>query len=156
MTATHHLILMLFLFCVGLCVGSFLNVCIYRIPAGLCVIRPRSRCPKCGSPIRARDNIPVLSWILLGGKCRDCRAAISARYAIVELAIGGLFAAVYLVPVAISPTYLWDRAGLLGVLSFDVLCCVPLGVLIAIFLIKYDRRLIAGAVSVGNGVGRQD
>jgi len=70
----------------GLLVGSFLNVCIHRIPRGRSIVFPGSRCPACGAPIRARDNVPVLSWVLLAGKCRDCRAPIAARYPAIELA----------------------------------------------------------------------
>jgi len=68
----------------GLLVGSFLNVVIARVPAGESVVQPRSRCPRCGSEIAARDNIPVLSWVLLKGKCRRCAEPISVRYPIVE------------------------------------------------------------------------
>lgn len=78
----------------GLVIGSFLNVVIYRVPAGLSVVSPRSACPRCQTAIRARDNIPVLSWLLLRGRCRDCAAPISARYPAVELATGALFALV--------------------------------------------------------------
>lgn len=78
---------------VGLMVGSFLNVAIYRWPRGLNLVRPASSCPGCGRPIRARDNVPVLGWLLLGGKCRDCRRPISARYPLVEALNGGLWAA---------------------------------------------------------------
>jgi hypothetical protein len=62
------------LFVLGLVFGSFLNVCISRIPRDQSVVAPRSHCPACGAPIRWRDNIPLLGWILLGGRCRDCRA----------------------------------------------------------------------------------
>lgn len=82
-------------FLFGIIFGSFLNVCIHRLPRDKSVVTPRSACPNCGYPIRAYDNIPVLSWILLGGRCRDCRARISPRYAIVELLSGGLFLACY-------------------------------------------------------------
>lgn len=75
----------------GLVIGSFLNVVVYRLPAGLSVARPASACPGCSTPIRRRDNVPVVSWLALGGKCRDCRTAISARYPIVELATGLFF-----------------------------------------------------------------
>ena len=96
MTPSHHLVLALVIFVLGLCVGSFLNVCIHRIPIGLSVLHPRSRCPSCSTAIRARDNLPVLGWLILGGKCRDCRARISPRYPIVELTTGLLFAGAYL------------------------------------------------------------
>ena len=77
---------------VGLVVGSYLNVVIHRLPEGRSTVTPRSRCPACGAPIRALDNLPVLSWFLLGGRCRDCRAPISPRYPLVEAATGALFA----------------------------------------------------------------
>ncbi len=76
---------------VGLLVGSFLNVVIWRVPRNESVIRPRSRCPQCGHEIRGRDNIPVVSWLLLRGRCRDCKTPISARYPLVELTTGVLF-----------------------------------------------------------------
>jgi leader peptidase (prepilin peptidase)/N-methyltransferase len=75
--------LTVFLF--GLITGSFLNVCIYRIPRRLSIIIPSSRCPSCNTPIKPWDNIPVVSYILLGGKCRFCKAKISLRYPLVEL-----------------------------------------------------------------------
>jgi leader peptidase (prepilin peptidase)/N-methyltransferase len=77
----------------GLAVGSFLNVVIHRVPAKESVVKPRSRCPQCGTEIAPRDNIPVLSWLLLKGKCRTCGTAISARYPLVELFTAALFAA---------------------------------------------------------------
>ncbi|HEV8599532.1 MAG TPA: prepilin peptidase [Gemmatimonadales bacterium] len=80
----------------GLLIGSFLNVCIVRLPAEQSVVTPRSRCPTCGKPVEWHDNIPVLSWLLLGGKCRDCRAPIGIMYPLVELAVGGLWALVAL------------------------------------------------------------
>lgn len=68
----------------GLVVGSFLNVCIWRMPRGQSIVMPSSRCPSCGTPIRVLDNIPVLSYLLLGGRCRHCGARISPRYPLVE------------------------------------------------------------------------
>lgn len=79
---------------VGLMVGSFLNVVVWRVPRGESVVSPPSACPRCGNRIGARDNIPVLSWILLRGRCRGCREPISARYPLVELATGVAFAGV--------------------------------------------------------------
>lgn len=77
---------------VGLLIGSFLNVCIFRLPRDLSVVRPRSYCPECQKPIAARDNIPVLSYILLGGRCRHCAARLPIRYPIVEAVTAVLFA----------------------------------------------------------------
>ncbi|MEA3306550.1 MAG: prepilin peptidase, partial [Elusimicrobiota bacterium] len=69
----------------GLMIGSFLNVCIYRVPKELSIIKPRSLCPKCSKALKFYDNIPVLSFIILGGKCRNCKYPISWRYPIIEL-----------------------------------------------------------------------
>ena len=85
---------------IGLCIGSFLNVVIYRLPLGQSLVSPGSRCPKCGYELRWYDNIPVLSWASLGGRCRRCRAPISMQYPIVELVTGLLFVlVVWLTPV---------------------------------------------------------
>ncbi len=83
------------IFLLGLAFGSFLNVCIYRLPLGLSVVKPRSLCPRCQRPIAFFDNIPVLSWLILGGRCRQCKAAISVRYLFIELLTGGVFLACY-------------------------------------------------------------
>jgi leader peptidase (prepilin peptidase) / N-methyltransferase len=79
---------------VGLVIGSFLNVVVYRVPRGLSVVEPRSFCPHCDAPVLAVDNIPLLSWVILRGRCRRCGAPISVRYPCVELACGVAFAAV--------------------------------------------------------------
>jgi len=76
----------------GLILGSFANVLVHRVPKKESIVRPGSRCPSCGTPLAARDNIPVLSWVLLRGRCRHCRAPISVRYPLVELLTGLLFA----------------------------------------------------------------
>lgn len=108
------IILGFFLF--GLVFGSFLNVCIYRMPQGLSVVSPRSACPACGVPIAAYDNVPVLSWLLLRGKCRNCKVRISPRYALVELLTAAFFALSYYVS-STSPE-LAAEAAKLCVLSF--------------------------------------
>jgi leader peptidase (prepilin peptidase) / N-methyltransferase len=83
------------IFALGLAFGSFLNVCIYRLPRDLSVVHPRSACPGCKRSIAFYDNIPVLSWLILSGRCRDCKTRISPRYAVVELLAGSLFLACY-------------------------------------------------------------
>jgi leader peptidase (prepilin peptidase) / N-methyltransferase len=75
----------------GLLLGSFLNVVIWRVPRGESIVRPPSHCPSCGHAVRPRDNVPVASWLLLRGRCRDCHAPISVRYPFVELATGLVF-----------------------------------------------------------------
>jgi leader peptidase (prepilin peptidase)/N-methyltransferase len=82
-------------FLVGLCIGSFLNVVIARMPENVSVVSPRSRCPRCGAGIAWYDNLPVVSWLLLMGKCRNCKVPISIRYPTVELLTGLLFLSVY-------------------------------------------------------------
>jgi leader peptidase (prepilin peptidase)/N-methyltransferase len=88
-----HLFAVLYAAVLGLIVGSYLNVVIYRVPLGLSTVTPRSRCPGCGAPIRARDNLPVLSYLLLRGRCRACGTRISWRYPAIEAATALLFAA---------------------------------------------------------------
>lgn len=83
-----------FVFLAGATVGSFLNVVIHRLPLGESVVTPRSRCPQCGTPIEAWNNLPILSWLLLRGRCAHCRAPISVRYPAVELLTGVLWVAV--------------------------------------------------------------
>ena len=83
-------------FLFGACWGSFLNVCIYRIPAELSVVKPRSRCPKCMTDLAWRDNIPIFGWLMLRGKCRYCKVPISPRYPIIELITAILFTLVWL------------------------------------------------------------
>jgi leader peptidase (prepilin peptidase)/N-methyltransferase len=92
-------------FVAGLLVGSFLNVVAYRLPRGASLVHPGSHCPGCDAPIAPYDNVPVLSWLLLRGRCRRCGAGISARYPLVELATGCLYALVVVVkhdPVGIA------------------------------------------------------
>jgi leader peptidase (prepilin peptidase)/N-methyltransferase len=83
--------LLLFVGLLGLLIGSFLNVVIHRVPRGESVVSPPSACPACSTPIRPRDNVPVVGWLLLKGRCRDCQAPISSRYPLVEAATAGLF-----------------------------------------------------------------
>jgi len=112
----------------GLVVGSFLTVVVYRVPRGESVIAPRSRCPSCGAPIRARDNIPVVSWVLLRGKCRACKARIAGRYPLTELANGALW-------VAASVKYGDD-------IYTAVVVAVFFSLLLAVSLIDLEHKII--------------
>jgi leader peptidase (prepilin peptidase) / N-methyltransferase len=85
-----------FIFLIGIVFGSFLNVCITRIPEGLSIVHPRSRCPRCETPIKSYDNVPVFGWLWLRGKCRTCGLPISPMYPLVEFATGCLFVLCYL------------------------------------------------------------
>jgi leader peptidase (prepilin peptidase) / N-methyltransferase len=89
-------ILVAWLFALGGVVGSFLNVVVYRMPRGKSIVHPGSACPICGHPIRWYDNLPIVSWLILGGRCRDCRAKISPRYPLVELVTAVLFSGLFL------------------------------------------------------------
>lgn len=85
----------IFLFLTGAAVGSFANVVIYRVPRGLSIVKPRSFCPGCSTPIRPYDNIPLLSWLILRGRCRHCGCRISPAYFLVELTSGVMYVAVF-------------------------------------------------------------
>jgi leader peptidase (prepilin peptidase)/N-methyltransferase len=116
----------------GLVVGSFLNVVAYRLPRDESLVHPRSRCPSCDTQLRAIDNVPVVSWLALRGRCHHCGAAISARYPLVELATGALYAAV----VATQD----DAARI-------VLGLVLVTVLVPITLIDLDHRIIPNVIT---------
>jgi len=103
----------------GLMVGSFLNVCITRLPASLSVVRPRSRCPRCEQPIAWHDNIPVLSWLFLRGKCRGCGLPISPLYPAVELMTAGIW-------MAMALAYPLQFEGLRAALFFTLLLGIAL------------------------------
>jgi leader peptidase (prepilin peptidase) / N-methyltransferase len=96
----------------GLVVGSFMTVAVYRLPRGESVVRPRSRCPSCGAEIGARDNIPILSWLLLRGRCRRCGERISVEYPLLELVTAGL-----VVLAAIRYRDPWQAALVAGLLA---------------------------------------
>jgi len=117
----------------GLLVGSFLNVVVWRLPRGESLVRPRSRCPSCETAIRPRDNIPVVSWLMLRGRCRDCGARIAPRYPLVELATGVLYALVVLA----KDDALDIALGLLLVTA-----------LVPITLIDLELRLIPNAITL--------
>lgn len=122
----------------GLLIGSFLNVVIHRVPAGLSLVSPGSACPACAHPVRAFDNVPVLSWLVLRGRCRDCAAPIAARYPMVEIATGLLFV---LVAWRFGPT---PYAG-------AALVVTAAG--IALVMIDLDHRRLPFGVTAAMGVG---
>ena len=103
-------------FIFGAMIGSFLNVVIFRLPADESIVWPGSHCPKCETPLTAWENIPILSWLALGAKCRTCKAPISWRYPATELATGLLFLAVYLAfGLTFQSLFLWVLVGLMVV-----------------------------------------
>ncbi len=156
------------IFILGACFGSFLNVVIYRLPAGMSLGKPKSRCPRCETPLAAKDNIPVLGWIMLKGKCRYCQLPIAPRYPIVEAVCGCVFLTLLFGELLTGAANLpfrhadhfhvnpgfwlvwfakWD---LLGLYLYH--CCM-LVVVLAITMIGYDghapqRRLSIFAVTV--------
>lgn len=113
---------------VGLVIGSYLNVAIYRIPAGLSTVRPGSRCPRCLSSIRAVDNIPVLSYLALLGRCRRCRGGISPRYPTIEMVTAGLF---------VSSFQLYSDD-----LFSAAVCAALCAVWVVLAMIDWDHRLV--------------
>lgn len=116
----------------GLIVGSFANVVIHRLPLGQSVVRPRSRCPRCGNEIRALDNLPVLSYLVLRGRCRHCRARISPRYPVVEATNGLLYLAIAL---------------LLGPTPRTLVAMALVTSLLILSLIDLDHQLLPDAIT---------
>ena len=129
------LILSAFSFMMGACIASFLNVVIWRVPRGESIVSPPSHCPKCGAEIRWWQNLPILSWLALRGKCAKCRAPISPRYIIVETIGGVLFLAAF-----------W-RFG-----EFAPFMWVWLALMIAGSFIDFDHQLLPDFVTVGGMV----
>ncbi len=138
MNAVHQAIAGGFAFGVGASVGSFLNVCVWRIRARMSLIRPASRCPRCGTTIAARDNVPVLGWLLLRGRCRSCALPISPRYPMVEGVVGLAFAGILLAEIAASPVDLLDRDPWL-VVAWLIYHWTLLSLLVTAALIEHDR-----------------
>ena len=123
---------------VGLCVGSFLNVVIYRLPLGMSLAAPPSHCPVCGYRLRWYDNIPVLSYLMLGGKCRHCRAHISLRYTLVELANTALW---------LGAVFLWRSNILMALVA-----AAASSVAICIFFIDLEHGIIPDRFPVMLGI----
>ncbi len=131
----------------GLLLGSFLNVVVYRVPIGKSVVSPPSACPHCESEIRPYDNIPVLSWLLLRGKCRNCAAPISARYPLVELATSASFALVALgfAPAAFAAT---TSAGAVAAVLVMVAFLYLAAITIALALIDLDVHKLPNVIVI--------
>lgn len=122
-----------FAFVFGTCIGSFLNVCIYRLPEGLSIVHPPSACPHCGGRIRFYDNLPILSYLMLRGKCRFCGAGIAFRYPAVEFITGATALAVYL-------KY--------GLTAAAAVYFVFIAVLLVITFIDLDHQIIPDVISL--------
>ena len=105
-----HKVITIFLFLIGSCIGSFLNVCIYRIPLEKSIVYPPSGCPKCNENLKPRDMIPILSYIMLKGKCRYCKDPISIQYPIVELITGIIIYLKSINATGISTVYKYNNA----------------------------------------------
>jgi leader peptidase (prepilin peptidase) / N-methyltransferase len=135
---------------IGLAVGSFLNVVIYRVPRKESIVTPRSACPDCGTPISNRDNVPVVSWLMLRGRCRSCGLRISPRYPLVEAATAALFVGVALRigAHAALPAFLVMVAGLLALGCIDVETkLLPRRVVYVVFALLVVLLAAAAAIS---------
>lgn len=119
----------------GILVGSFVNVLIHRIPQGLSIVRPRSRCPRCGHEIATRDNVPIVSWLLLHGRCRSCREPIPVRYPVVEGATGIVWAVLT-----------WWALGATGVPGLLPLLLVLGAAGVALWMIDLDHHRLPDAI----------
>jgi len=139
MEALYSSLIYIIFFLVGLIVGSFLNVCIWRLPRGESIIYPGSHCPLCSAPIRWYDNIPLFSFLLLGGRCRSCGGRISLHYPLVELLTGLLFIAIY-----------WSFG-----LSYQTLIYILLASsLITVGFIDLEKKIIPNLITLpGVGLG---
>lgn len=141
---------LLFVIAFGACVGSLMNVLVYRLPRGLDIVSPPSRCPICDTRLTWRENIPVLGWILLKGRCRFCKAKISPEYPIVEASIALLFATIYAVWYMLPPEWTWVRwlrpewatSGLLTTWPMLIIVLTLMSCLAAMTLIDAKTRLI--------------
>jgi len=129
----------------GAAIGSFLNVVIHRVPLGVSVVRPPSACPACSTPVRPYDNIPVVSWIVLRGRCRDCAAPFSVRYPLVELLTALAFAgiAAWQLPAVLATTTLTDA---LAVLLVTIAMLYFAAISIALAAIDLDTHRLPDAI----------
>lgn len=129
----YNYLVEIIVFIFGLCIGSFMNVCIYRVPVSKSIVHPGSMCPKCGNVIRFYDNIPVLSYLWLKGRCRNCNESISIRYPLVEI-ISGLFSlCVFLI---------------FGLSLEGIIYYVFISTLLVITFIDIDHQIIPDTISI--------
>lgn len=132
-----HTVLSVWLFFLGAALGSFLNVVVYRLPRGESIFRPASHCPNCNKPLKPYDNVPILSWLLLGAKCRNCKEPISMRYPFVESAV------------AIWFVWMFQLFGL----SWEFVNFTILGMLLlAVSIVDIDTQLIPDSVLIVGAV----
>lgn len=134
MLIASYIIIYIMIFVFGVFIGSFLNVCIYRLPTDETIATGSSHCMSCGEKIKKRDLIPVLSWCLLKGKCRNCGEKISPRYTVVELLNGFLFLAAF------------TRYNFMYNPLFGVLVCLLFSALVVVFFMDWDTQLISTGV----------
>lgn len=129
----YNYLVEIIVFVFGLCIGSFMNVCIYRVPVSKSIVHPGSMCPKCGNVIRFYDNIPVLSYLWLKGRCRNCNESISIRYPLVEI-ISGLFSlCVFLI---------------FGLSLEGIIYYIFISTLLVITFIDIDHQIIPDTISI--------
>jgi len=140
----------IFSFLLGITVGSFLNVCIYRLPAGESIVHPPSHCPRCNNRLRPADLFPLLSYLALRGKCRYCGARISPRYFVIELITGLLFVATWWSLAALYPERLASSAGVL----LAIAAWAFVASMLVTFMIDLDTTYVIEPVTwVGMGAG---
>jgi len=132
----------------GLALGSFLNVVVHRVPAGLSVVTPASACPACGHGIRRRDNVPVVSWLVLRARCRDCGTGISARYPLVEALTAVTFV---LVALRFAPVAADTVRSLVSAVLVLVAFAVLMGASIALAAIDLDTARLPNAITYPTG-----
>jgi len=130
---------------VGLVIGSFLNVVIYRVPAGISLSRPASACPHCHQPIRSIDNVPIVSWLALRAKCRNCDIAISSRYPLVEAGTALFFTVVALVALSGASGSLTTRSAVSGVLALVAFLYLA-AITVALGLIDIDTHTLPNRI----------
>ncbi len=146
-------ILSFFSFWLGACIASFLNVVIWRVPRGESIVSPPSHCPKCGSAIRWWQNIPILSWLALRGKCANCRAPISPRYILVETLGGVLFlSALLLVVFRGAGWFSFLHCGIVGDAAAVLVLWIWISLMIAGSFIDFDHQLLPDFTTVGGMV----